>query len=448
MKKRNRKWLALALTLVMLLALLAGCGGAPAGQEPGNGPTASGTPGGEPDTPGGDGGEKEYILVGRVAPLTGAIANFGAGTPYIEEQAVEALNAEGGIYIEEYGKKLPIKFIVADSESDITKASEAATKLILEDGVDIMICSHTADTVLPVSAVCERYQVPCISVDAPTDMWQDGGPYEYSYHAFFNTETELLAFAEAWEIVETNKKVGLLCATDTEGTIFAESVAAMGNEIAGYTIIDPGHYTIGTNDFTEIINKFIAEDVEIICGPIITPDFATFYRQCLTMNYIPKIFAIDKANLYLSDVISYGDNIGHGLLTEIWWDGNMETTSSLTGQTSRELADMYLEYNTNIQIAPSPIGYKHANVELLVDALQRAQSLEPEKVLAALSETSLDTIVGHIEYDESHACVLNMAVAQWIVDEDGNWSQNIVANKYLPSLPLNGTPIAMPGSED
>jgi len=439
-----KRLFAYLLALVMVLALFAGCNGSQETPEVSNVPNPSTDNANGNDVSGG----KEYILVGRVAPLTGAIANFGAGTPYIEEAAVEAINQDGGIYIEEYGKKLPIKFIIADSESNLTKASEAATKLILEDKIDIMITSHTADTVNSVAAVCERYQIPCISVDAPLDMWLDGGPYKYSYHAFFNSETELSAFSASWEIIDTNKKVGLLCANDTEGTLFAEGMSEIAKTLEGYTVIDPGRFTSGTNDFTSIINKFIAEDVEIICGPVITPDFATFWKQSLTMGFVPKISAIDKANLYLSDVIAYGDNIGNGLLSEVWWDASMQTESSLTGQTSQELADMYLAYNTSLQFAPSPIGFKHACVELLVDALQRAQSLIPDKILAALDETNLDTIVGHIEYDKNHACVMDIAIGQWVVDDDGNWKQNIVSNEYLTSIPLSGSAVAIPGSED
>ncbi|HHY14282.1 MAG TPA: ABC transporter substrate-binding protein, partial [Thermoanaerobacterales bacterium] len=155
----------LLLVVCMVVSLFAGCGG-------------SSQQGGQTIDP-----NKEYILIGRVAPLTGPLASFGDGTPYIEEKAVEKLNEEGGIYIEELDKKLPIKFIVMDSESDTTKAAEAANKLILEDKVDLMIVSHTADTVNPVSAACERYKIPCISVDAPVDAWLQGGPYKYSYHA-------------------------------------------------------------------------------------------------------------------------------------------------------------------------------------------------------------------------------------------------------------------------
>ena len=389
--------------------------------------------------------DKEYILIGRVAPLTGAIANFGAGTPFIEEKAIEAINAEGGIFIEEYGKKLPLKIVVVDSESSSTKASEAATKLILDNKIDVMIASHTADTVNPVAAICERYQVPCITVDAPADMWLEGGPYKYNFHAFFDTESEINGFAEAWDKIDTNKKVGIVCANDTEGISFAEAMVETAVE-RGYTPVDPGRFTSGTNDFTSLINKLIQEDVEIITGAVLSPDFAVFWRQAHNMGFIPKICAIDKANLFVSDVKALGDDLGNGVLAEAWWRPECTYSSSLTGQTSQELSDMYLQ-KSGLEISPPPIGFKHANVELLVDALKRAQTLKEDKLLEAIGQTDMDTIVGHIKFDEEHKCILGIAIGQWVL-EDGTWKQNIVANKYVPHIPLTGDGmVPVPGSK-
>lgn len=444
-----KKIFVFALAFCMILTLAAcgsenqgGTSSAPGGGEAQSPAGQSGANGSPSNTP----GEKEYLLIGRLAPLTGAIANFGAGTPFIEEKAVEALNADGGIYIEEYGKKLPIKFIVADTESSSTKASEAATKLILDDGIDLMIVSHTADTVNPVAAVCERYKVPCISVDAPADMWLEGGPYTYNYHAFFNTDSEIRGFSSAWDRIETNKKVGILCANDIEGISFAAEVVHAA-ESQGYTAVDPGRFTSGTNDFTTIINAFLKEDVDIITGAVLSPDFAVFWRQAQTAGFIPKICAIDKANLFMSDVDALGGGIGNGCLSEVWWRAEGSYGSSLTGQSSQELSDMYLEHS-GLTLAPPTIGYKHANVEILVDVLQRAQSLQTDRILAALAETNLDTCVGHIEYDENNMCIMEIAIGQWVLDENGNWTQNIVSNQYTPHIPLTGDGmIPVPGSE-
>lgn len=53
--------------------------------------------------------DKQYILIGRVNPTTGPLAGFGDGTPMVEEKAIEQINKDGGIFILELGKKLPIK---------------------------------------------------------------------------------------------------------------------------------------------------------------------------------------------------------------------------------------------------------------------------------------------------------------------------------------------------
>ncbi len=129
MKKNYLKPLTLACSFAVAGSiLLAGCSGDGGGSTTSNQPsTAAG------------GAEKTEIVVGRVAPMTGALASFGKGSMDVEEAAIEALNADGGLYMEEYGKKLPIRFVLADSESDTTKASEAATKLIKESKIDVMI---------------------------------------------------------------------------------------------------------------------------------------------------------------------------------------------------------------------------------------------------------------------------------------------------------------------
>jgi branched-chain amino acid transport system substrate-binding protein len=47
-------------------------------------------------------------------------------------------NADGGIYVEEYGKKLPIELLIYDDKSDVGTMTRLTEKLILEDKVDFL----------------------------------------------------------------------------------------------------------------------------------------------------------------------------------------------------------------------------------------------------------------------------------------------------------------------
>ncbi|MDO4571785.1 MAG: ABC transporter substrate-binding protein [Clostridia bacterium] len=378
----------------------------------------------------------ERILVGRVVPVTGRLASFGSGTPYVEQAAIDYINNSlGGVYIEEAGQKLPLELIWADSESDVTKAAEAAVKLIVEDGVDVMIVSNTVDTVNPVSAACERYGVPCISTDAPVDAWLDNGPYEYSFHAFFNTENEMLCFIDAWNLADTNQRVGLLTANDSEGVEIATALPPIASS-RGYSIVDPGRYAIGAEDYSQIIQALKSAYCDIVVGVMTAPDFAVFWRQCAELDYRPKLCTIAKGCLFASDVQALGP-LGDGLISEVWWSPDFPYASSITGQSSRELSEDYLA-NTSFDFVPATLGYKHANIELLYDILRRAASLDPARICAAAADTDLSTVVGRIRFGANHACVMTVATGQWVLGEDGRFSQSIIANTQIPEVPLSG----------
>ena len=166
--------------------------------------------------------KREYILVGHPNPSTGPIASFGEASPWADDLAISEINKAGGIMIKEAGKKLPIKLKMVDTASDPTKGADVASKLILNDKVDIMIALHTPDTVNPVASICERYEVPCVSLDAPIEAWLTGGPYKWSFHAFWSVNDVIDVFTGLWDQIQTNKVVGALWPNDPDGTVWAQ----------------------------------------------------------------------------------------------------------------------------------------------------------------------------------------------------------------------------------
>ncbi|WP_258360983.1 ABC transporter substrate-binding protein [Moorella sulfitireducens] len=414
----------LGLVLSCLL-LLWGCGT----QNKGSGASNSGQTSARP--------ERDYILIGRPNPTTGPIAGFGEGSPWVEERLLEEVNKDGGIYIQELGKKLPVKIKVVDTESDPTKAAEVATKLILEDKVDLMLVMHTPATVNPVSAIAERYQVPCIALDAPVEAWLTGGPYQWSYLAFWTTDAVADVFVGMWDEIagDTNKIIGGLWANDADGKTFSESVAKK-ISAKGYKMVDPGKIPANTKDFTASINKFRQENVEILAGNMVAPDFATAWRQFHQQGFIPKMATIGRAILFPTDVAALGGDLPMGLTTEVWWSPYHPFKSSITGETAQELCDAWTQATGKQWTAP--LGFKHAGIEIAVDVLKRAQSLDKNKIREAIAQTKLDTMVGPIKYNEKHYAETPVVGGQWVKGEKWPWELKIVYNKEHPEIPKTG----------
>jgi hypothetical protein len=59
--------------------------------------------------------KRDYILIGRVNPTSGPIAAFGESSPWIDDRVVAEINKDGGIFIKEAGKKLPVRIKIMDT---------------------------------------------------------------------------------------------------------------------------------------------------------------------------------------------------------------------------------------------------------------------------------------------------------------------------------------------
>jgi len=75
---------------------------------------------------------KDKIRIGQAVSLSGGNAIIHAAGAMVPQTLwVEAVNAKGGIYVKEYGKKLPIEWIQYDDKSDHGTMVRLMEKLIL-----------------------------------------------------------------------------------------------------------------------------------------------------------------------------------------------------------------------------------------------------------------------------------------------------------------------------
>ncbi len=378
-----------------------------------------------------------YILIGHPAPTTGPIAAFGETSTWVDKYMTAKINKGGGVFIKELGKKLPVKIKAADTESNPTKAAQVATKLILRDKIDLMVVLHTPDTVNPVGAVCERYQVPCISSVAPIEPWLTGGPYSWTFHFFWGLGDIITVFTGIWNefAAKTNKVVGGFWPNDPDGTVWAREFGKKLRAM-GYKVVDVGRFPYGMKDFSGFISRWKKEKVQILTGVPIPPDWAACYRQCRQQGFVPKIATIGKAVLFPAAVEAIGGNLPLGLSSEIWWTPYHPFKSSLTGMTCRQLADTWTK--TTRRQWTQPLGFDYAAFEIAVDALTRAGSLDKKKIRMALAQTKLNTVVGPIKFNKKNFSLTPLVGGQWVKGKKWPWDLRITYNKQHPNIPTTG----------
>jgi branched-chain amino acid transport system substrate-binding protein len=295
----------------------------------------------------------------------------------------------------------------------------------------------------PVTATCERFEMPCIALDCPLEPWLEGGPYKWTHHAFWSLADDLFPVCDGlWSQMETNKVVGLIANNDPDGIAFTGAFKQMLPPL-GYKIVDPGTFPYGTQDYTSLINTWKKGNAEILFGNVITPDFVNCWRQCRQMRFIPKIAFISRAILFPSSVEALGGDLAQGLTSEMWWSPQHPFSSSLTGETAAQLCDIYTQ-ETGKQWT-QPIGFQHAAYEILADSLRRAASLNKDAIRQAVAATDLNTMVGHIKYNKENYARTPLVGGQWIKGDKFPWKLNVVYNKEHPEIALTGKMIKVAG---
>jgi len=385
------------------------------------------------------------IKLGYVSPQTGPLAGFAESDAF-NIQAFLASDA---------GKNFEV--IVKDSQSNPNRAAEVAKELIVDSEIDLMLVGSTPENTNPVATTCEAEGVPVISTMAPWQPWfigQQGNPgdpaswkpFNFAYHYFWGLEDIIATYTSMWKQLSTNGKVGGLFPNDADGNAWGDAKNGLkpGLEAAGFTLTDPGRYQNLSDDFTAQINAFKSGGVEIVTGVVIPPDFTTFWNQARQQGFKPKAVTVAKALLFPQSVETLGA-AGNNLSSGVWWSASHPFKSSLTGQSSAELAAAFTAKTGRPWT--QPIGFVHSLFEMAANVMGRVKDVgDAEAVAAAIAATDLPTIVGKVAWNGAgvppfaakNVTKTPLVGGQWRMKDGGGFDLVIVDNSNAPAIPAAG----------
>ena len=391
---------------------------------------------------------ENVIRVGFVSPRTGNLGFFGQGDGYLIDEVRKAL--KGGWPIGD--KTYKIELIDRDSQSDPARAGQLAKGLITDDKVDFMLVTSTPEVVNPVADACEAAGVPCLSTVMPWEAWYYGrgakpgqpSPFKWTFHFSFGGAQFGAVFPTAWNLIPTNKKVGVMYPNDADGNAVRGFLPAALEKI-GFKVIDPGPFEDGTTDYSAQISIFLKEQCEIINPLVLPPDFATFWRQAAQqgLTKIVKLCQVEKAGGSPVEIEALGD-LGYNLSTSAPWNPAFPYKSPVTGASSQEMADGY-EKSSGKQVTKQ-LGSSMAVFDAGFAALKAAANpLDKAGLAKAVSTLKTTTTVGVIDFNSGpmpHVVATTPLVGtQYQKTAPGSkykLVQVIVENTNDPNVPITG----------
>ena len=341
----------------------------------------------------------ETIKIGFHAPLTGFAASDGKSSTEGAKLAIDQINANGGIM----GKKLEL--VVYDDQAKPAQAIPIANKLIGRDNVVVGISGSYSGATRSAAGVFQGAKIPYISAYAiHPDITRAG---DYVFRTSFLGEIQGKAGAKL--IGEMMGLKGVVVITLQND--FGKSLAAGFKEIApkyGINVINEYQYSIKDRQFGSIVAKIKSDNPEAI------------YASGYYFTTGPLVSQLRAAGVTCPIVGQEGyDSQKFIEIAGPAAEGVIITTSLDRDSKVPETAEFITSFEKHAGFKVDMVAASaHTAVMVAADAIKRANSTDPEKILAALKTTDLKVSTGTIKFN---ALGEVMKAVQIQVVKDGNW---------------------------
>ena len=343
--------------------------------------------------------DKEIIL-GANYEMTGALAAVAKQTVNGINLAIKQTNEQGGVL----GKQ--IKLIIADNKSEPSESANAITKLIKNDNVKLVFGSVASSNVLATVQIAHDSKIPLITATAtnPSVTMEQNQVRPYVFRTCFIDpfQGEVMANFAAKSLQAKNAVMYIDSSSDYSkglAKIFAEKFIANGGMIIGEE-----SFLQKDQDFKSTLTKIKAINPDVVFIPAYYEEVGKIIRQAREIGI--------KSQLIGTDGWDDPKLIEIAGLSAV--EGTFFSNHYSPQDQDPKVVEFVKAYKAEYNQEPSALavlGYDCALV--VIDAIKRAGSDDPEKIRQALEETKkLQITTGLLSIDNNHNPIKSAVVVE------------------------------------
>lgn len=348
----------------------------------------------------------DVVKIGVLQPITGGMAAGGA----IEIEGIEIANAERPTVTID-GKEYKVELVKADNKSDKVEAANAATKLIEEDQVSIILGSYSSTPSLGAYDVIRNGSVPAIGVSCTNPAVTEGND-NYFRVCFIDPYQGAVMANYAFN----NLGARTAAVTTEQGNDYSVGLAQYFKEEftkLGGTVYEAAYQT-GDQDFNAQITSLKSNNPDVFFVPGNFTEAAMFIKQAKQAGVDVPMLGGDTYEV--QEFVDVAGAEGEGVLFSAFFDADAE----LTPLTKAFVENYRTNNNGNDPAGVTALAYDAYN--LACDAIEAANSTDPAAIRDALAAADFTGVTGPVKFDENgnptKAAVIKKIVDGKFVYED------------------------------
>lgn len=329
-----------------------------------------------------DASDGDVIKIGSVAPLTGPQTHIGKDNENGARLAVDEINASG---LELGGKKVKLELFGEDDQAEPKTATIVAQKLV-DTGVVAVIGHLNSGTTIPASKIYHDAGIPQISPSATAVAYTAQG-YKTAYRVMANDAQQ----GKALGLFAVNKMGARKIALIDDRTAYGQGLTdefEKAAKAAGGEIVVREFTSDRATDFSAILTSIKGKNPDLIFFGGMDPQGGPMAKQMKSLGLSAKLLGGD--GLQNMNFIKLAGADAEGVLAS---SPGLPIDSMPGGPEFRKKFEA--KYGVIQVYAP----YAYDAVYVLVEAMKRADSAEPAKVLAELPKTDFQGVSGPVKFD-------------------------------------------------
>ena len=378
----RRAWLPAA---VLVVGLLAGCGGSSSG-----GAAASS-------------GSSEPLVIGASLPLTGDFAQPGGEAKKGYEIWQSMVNANGGLL----GRQVQLKIMDDASNQDTVVADY--TKLITQDKVDLVLGTFSSLLNFPASAVAEKNGMVFVEpAGGAPDMFTRG--FKKLFFAQQATAPHQADVFVDWIKSLPADQRPATAAYPTQDDPFTRPVIESMQkqlEALGVTTVYTTVYPADTTNFQTVASAIAAKKPDLVAQGAVFEDGVGLIRSLKQLNFSPKIMFQTSAP---SNSSQYSDAIGvantEGIFYTVSWNDRAKTP--LNPEFVAEYGKLY-----GGALPAEDAADAFAAAQVLQAAVLKVGKVDQDEIAAWLHANTVETILGPLSWTATGEPKGDFLLAQW-----------------------------------
>ncbi|MBN2122853.1 MAG: amino acid ABC transporter substrate-binding protein [Deltaproteobacteria bacterium] len=370
---------------------------------------------------------KDKIVIGQAVSLSGPLATSNAvvSSPYYDLW-VKDVNADGGIYVKELGKKLPVELLLYDDKSDIGTMTRLVEKLILEDKVDFILPPWGTANLFAAAPIANKYGYILIGGAGGAEKLKDLRlPYFFQSLNFSEAQVPVLADI----LVELGvKRVAMINHEDLHGVEYSGSAAP---EFAkrGMDVVMKKSYPMGVKDLSSLLKQSQSLKVDAFIGFSYPDECMLITGQAIELGINFRVFALSVGPAFLFYKNAFGQETVEGVIGGGAWNAK-------SSPGAKAFAEHFQE------VTGEPMGnywgsiYFYSAMQHFRQAVEKAGTLDQKKIRDVMAKEKFETALGPFWYDKRQISANHPG-------EIGQW-QNGIFEVIDPGKKRTASPIVKP----